>query len=222
VIPALVGKWLRPSEQLAFRSALAVVIVSVGLVAVGAGSAVAVEQVLSPPSPMYRLGSFVYEPPTAAGWRQLSSSPSTLELVYVEMVSDKQINSRAHVVVEASKVPVGAHVDGPEALARLSRDQQAEARRGSLVKKSGVSRVPGDSGFYAYTIASKLKGVDLMELFYVLLSGDRSEYVVLKLATREPDYKKTPYYIDIYGSLASFRFRPTGGNPGDDTGPTVP
>ncbi len=180
--------------------------------------AAAAEQVLRPPSPSYRVGGFVYGAPTGAGWRELSASPTTVELVYVEMVSAKKLNSRAHVVVEASKVPEGARVEGGEALARTSLEQQAAARADSLVAKSAVSPVPGDSGFYSYTISSKLKGVDLIEVFYVLLAADRSEYVVVKLATRDADYQTTPYYTDIYASLASFHVPSVGA----DARPAVP
>ncbi len=182
---------------------LAVVAGVVALV-VSAGDASA-QQVLNPLSGDFTVGTFNYSPPISDGWRELSKGPSGLELVYVEGLADGQINSRAHLVLESSKVPENAEAPDPEVLTRLSRDQQIEARKDVLVGKTDISRVPGDADLYRYTLTTRGGEITLIEAFFVLLARDRSEYVVAKLATREPDYEKSPYFPDFYGSLASLK-----------------
>ncbi len=163
---------------------------------------------LDPVAPKYTLGSWAYEAPQFDGWRQLASSTRTLDLVYAERVDDERINTRIAVTLGAFDIPEEARPTAdPALLAELSRRQQIKAREGQDLLFSAVEPVPGDNGLQTFSLVTRDgEGNNaLHESFYVALAADRSEYLVVQMATQEMDFAGQGYFQQFFASLASLR-----------------
>ena len=163
------------------------------------------------PQPEYTLGGFKYRPPQADGWRQMSLSPETLSLVYAERKSesDESINTHFGAAFEAHKIPDGVKVESPKQLAELSRTQISAAREADLVKAEDVQQVASNPDLYWYRLLvhSPIKGdPDGYEVYYVLTSPDRKQYLVIQGITKAQDYQNQVWFTQFYGSLATLKY----------------
>lgn len=161
------------------------------------------------PRPQYTLGGFKYEPPKADGWRQIVNTPNTLSLVYAEQKDEQTIETRFGVVIEVHDIPAETKVENVAALAELSRDQMAESRKADLVGVSPVEAVPSVENLYTYRLLvhSPVEGQpDAYEVYYVSMSPDATQYVVLQCITKTPEYGNEIYFLQFYGSLTSLKY----------------
>ncbi len=159
--------------------------------------------VLNAPLERYTIRSFRYSPPAGQGWRSTEMEANGLNFVFAERTVPGAINIRADITLEAFDVPAGSAVPSARALTELARGQQAAERKQSLVSSTEVSTVPGRQGLQTYSLVSKIGEVEIHEVFFVLLSPDRSSYLVAKFATKEPGYRDELYWAQFYGALSS-------------------
>lgn len=191
----------------------------VAAVLVGAGlppAAVAQDMMqLEEPAKDYTLGGFHYSPPQTDGWRQIANFRSSLSLVYATQKQnddgtvDEAINTDFGVAMEAHDIPENAIVDSPAALAATSLEQMAAARKSDLVGKSGIEPVPSIPDMYTYRLlvhAPKPEMPDAYEVYYVMMSPDRKQYLVIQCITKTQDYGGQLYFNEFYGSLASIKY----------------
>ncbi|RMD85881.1 MAG: hypothetical protein D6815_00985 [Candidatus Dadabacteria bacterium] len=173
---------------------------------------------LMPLAEQYEIGRFVYRPPATDGWRAVGQAPDELHLVYAEMLDQSDIAMRVDVVIHAFDVEDPSVVPDPPILARLSHQQQAAKRKGSLVALSNVEPVPGAENMYAFTLVSRGPKGDYFERFYVALAPDRTQYVVAKVTTDDPAYEQAPYWAPLVESMAGLKYRAPGGSGGAGQG----
>lgn len=157
--------------------------------------------------PEYRLGSFRYRPPMKDGWRQVTSEPSAMRLVYVESLGENTLNTRADLVAEAFPVPDPALVPSGLHLTSSGLSQQMEQRGDLLLGYTRISELESELETYSYTLAVKL-GEDKKryETFFVVLSPDKSEYLVAKLTIDEENYENLPFFVDSYDSIKAIDY----------------
>lgn len=162
--------------------------------------------VYAPIQDQYSLGGFAYEAPKTDGWRQVASDGNTLMLVYAETTGDEQINTRTQIEMQAFSAPPGAITGDVLWLTEQGHAQQVKERGDALVEFSKISPVSGGGDIMRYSLTSKIGGTEqLIEVFYVALAGDKSEYLVAKLSTKESDYATQPYVTAYEASLATLR-----------------
>ena len=170
---------------------------------------------LTVPAPEYTLGNFRYKSPQADGWRQMANNQIVLSLVYAQQKSAEDPDSLDilfGVTMEVSDIPESIDVEGAAALADLSRKQMAEARKDDIVGVSAIEAVPGVDNMFTYRLlvhAPVKEMPDAYEVYYVLLSADKKQYLVIQCITKAQDYGDQLYFMQFYGSLASFQ---TGGD----------
>ena len=165
---------------------------------------------LDVPKSQYTLGGFQYSPPQADGWRQIANMQSSLSLVYAERKSEETIETRFGVVFEAHDIPAETKVEGAAALAELSRTQMAEARKPDLVGLSPIEAVASVENLYTYRLLvhSPIQGdPDVYEVYYVMMSPDSKQYVVVQCITKTADYANELYFTQFYGSLATLKYK---------------
>lgn len=168
---------------------------------------------LVPPSAEYALGGFSYMPPKEDGWRQISRLPNGVSLIYAEQKAPDSIDTRFGVTLEAHDIPPGTKIENPAALAQLSRNQMAEARKTDLVAASPVEAVPSVPNLYTYRLLvhSPIKGdSDAYEVYYVMTGADNAQYLVVQCITKTQEYGNELYFNQFYASLASLKYAPTG------------
>lgn len=203
----------------AWRAAMGLALVQAMALLVGAGRAGAQGMMqLDVPAARYTLGSFTYEAPKADGWRQVANIQDSLALVYAEQKDEGAIDTRFAVTMEAHDIPENAIVEDAAALADQSRKQMAESHKDDLVGQSGVEAVPSIDNLYTYRLLvhSPVKGdPDVYEVYYVSLSPDKKQYLVMQCITKTQDYANEIYWTEFYGSLASLRYAPKGAAPVD-------
>ncbi len=202
----------------AWRAAMGLALVQ-AMALLGAGTAGAQGMMqLDVPAAKYTLGSFTYEAPKADGWRQVANIQDSLALVYAEQKDEGSIDTRFAVTMEAHDIPENAIVEDAAALADQSRKQMAESHKNDLVGQSGVEAVPSIDNLYTYRLLvhSPVKGdPDVYEVYYVSLSPDKKQYLVMQCITKTQDYANEIYWTEFYGSLASLRYAPKGAAPAD-------
>ena len=162
---------------------------------------------LAPLAAHYRIGRFDYVPPAGDGWRQVGLAPDEVHLVYAELPDAENVEFRLDLVIHAFDVEDPAAVPDAAALARISHQQQAAKRKGSLVAMSDVFSVAGGDQLYAFTLVSRSPKGDYFERFYVGLAPDRSQYVVAKATTGDPSYEQAPFWRPLQESIVTLRYR---------------
>ncbi|HXC51949.1 MAG TPA: hypothetical protein VN634_13760 [Candidatus Limnocylindrales bacterium] len=164
------------------------------------------------PSKEYTLGHFKYQPPQADGWRQMSVSPDTLSLVYAEKKSaedDAAINTLFGAAFEAHDIPDGVKIESAQSLGELSRKQISDQRKDDVVSADPVQAVSSVPDMYTYRLLvhSPIKGdPDGYEVYFVLTSPDRKQYLVIQGITKSQKYQDELYYNQFYGSLTSLKY----------------
>jgi hypothetical protein len=96
------------------------------------------------------------------------------------------------------------------ALAALSANQMAEARKDDLVARSPIEAVPTLDNIYTYRLlvhAPVKDQPDAYEVYYVALAPDKTEYVVIQCITKTPDYANELYFTELYASLATLKYQ---------------
>ncbi|HYB97867.1 MAG TPA: hypothetical protein VEC57_01920 [Candidatus Limnocylindrales bacterium] len=167
---------------------------------------------LDPIPPEYTLGRFQYTPPRHDGWRQIANSTQSLQLVYVEQTpGSDQINTKFGVVMEAHDIPAGTQIPSPSWLAELSRKQQADARKDEITGVSPILLVPGTTNIYTYRFLAKTPPgaaePDAYEVYYVTMSPDEKQYLVVQCITKEKTYENQLYFQQFYATLSSIRYQ---------------
>jgi len=178
---------------------------------------VATEQLtmLAPLEAHYRIGGFDYVPPTSDGWRQVGLASDELHLVYAEVPDAEKVQFRLDLVIHAFDVEDPATVPDAAALARISHQQQAAKRKGSLIAMSDVFLVAGGDQLYTFTLVSRSPKGDYFERFYVTLAPDRSQYIVAKATTDDPSYERAPFWQPLQESIVTLRYRSEAGEQGE-------
>lgn len=164
---------------------------------------------LDVPKAEYTLGGFKYSAPKADGWRQIANAQSTLSLVYAQRKSEETIETSFGATLEVHDIPADAKVESAAALAELSRTQMAEGRKADLVGLSPIEAVPSVENLYTYRLLvhSPIKGdPDVYEVYYVAMSPDSKQYVVVQCITKTQEYGNELYFQQFYGSLASLKY----------------
>jgi hypothetical protein len=157
------------------------------------------------PAPSYNLSGFRYVPPQADGWRQLSVDPAGAEFVYAETADGTTINTRCQVTMRAFPVPDPTKVEGVGQLGNASRQQQYDSRRDEVLGLSSAVPLAGSDLFtYSFVVKSPVNEDERgYEDYYIGLAGDKSEYLVVQLVTRDEDFRDQVYFSYLLGSLAS-------------------
>jgi len=167
---------------------------------------------LNAPMAEYKLGHFKYQAPQVDGWRQIANIQDTLSLVYIEQKpEDQKLDTRFGVAMESHAIPPGTVVEGAAALAELSRRQMVEARKADLVGMSAIQPIASIENLYTYRLLvhSPIKGdPDVYEVYYVIMSPDKKEYIVVQCMTKSQDYESQLYFQQFYGTLASLKYVP--------------
>jgi hypothetical protein len=159
----------------------------------------------------YTLGRFKYVPPLADGWRQIANAKESLTLVYAEQKTPETIETMFGVAMEAHDIPPETHVESAAALADLSRKQMAETRKAELVALSAIEQVPSIENMYTYRLLMRapVEGKpDAYEVYYVMTSPDKTQYLVIQCITKTPEYGNELYFNQFYGSLSSVKYTP--------------
>lgn len=178
---------------------------------------------LTVPAAKYTLGRFVYEAPSMEGWRQLANVRSSLSLVYAEQKEENVIETRFGVALEVHDIPANVTVPDAAALADTSRKQMAEARKADLVALSPIEAVPSIDNMFTYRLLVRAPlpdKPDAYEVYYVTLSPDKTQYVVVQCITKAQDYADQLYFLQFYGSLASLKYVP-GADGGAASAPAI-
>lgn len=191
-------------KHASFR-ALRLVATTAAIVGVwGASAGAEAVSVYGPVQPEYTLGAFTYKAPTTDGWRQVTSVGSHLVLVYAESVEGGQINTRAQIDVEAFSADPAQLVGDVLWLTEQSQAQQVKERGDKLVAFSRIGAVDSKPNMMSYALVTRIgESDDMYETFYVVLANDKTAYLVAKLATKEAEYRSTPYFSQFESSLAS-------------------
>jgi hypothetical protein len=179
---------------------------------------------LDVPAAEYTLGHFKYKAPKTDGWRQMSNVTASLSLVYALQPEPEKIDVRFGVGMEAHDIPAGAPVEDAAALAAVSANQMAEARKEDLVARSPIEPVPSIQNLYTYRLMvhSPAQGQpDVYEIYYVMMSPDKKQYLVIQCFAKEDDYANQIYFTEFYGSLASLRYDPNVGSAADPPKPAA-
>jgi hypothetical protein len=164
-------------------------------------------------APEYTLGGFKYTPPKTDGWRQMANVKQSLSLVYAQQPEPDKIETVFGVAMEAHEIPEGVQVESAAALAATSANQMAEARKADLVARSPVEAVPSIENLYTYRllVRAPVAGMpDGYEIYYVMMSPDKKQYLVIQCIAKVQDYGNQIYFTEFYGSLASLRWAPDG------------
>jgi hypothetical protein len=182
-----------------------------GMLAVLAISTTAAAQgvsVYAPVMPQYQFGEFEYTPPKEDGWRQVASSQSGFILVYAEQVPPDQINTRVQIEAEAFAVPDPRVIQGLMWLTEQGQAQQVKERGEKLIAFSKIRPLASSKNVLSYALVTRTGGEDVQEVFYVALAPDKTSYLVVKMTTKEPDYRQQAYFSQFEGSLASLVHKP--------------
>jgi hypothetical protein len=164
---------------------------------------------LDPPAAEYSFLNFRYSAPRTDGWRQMANVKSSLSLIYALQPEPEKIETIFGVAIEAHEIPEGAGVGSAAALAATSANQMAEQRKADLVARSPVEAVPGIENLYTYRlmVKSPVAGQpDGYEIYYVMLSPDKKQYLVIQCIAKNQDYGNQVYFQELYASLASIRY----------------
>jgi hypothetical protein len=167
-------------------------------------------------APEYTLRGFKYKAPATDGWRQMANVTGSLSIVYVVQPDPEKIETIFGVAMEAHEIPADVQVEGAAALAVTSANQMAEARKADLVGRSPVEAVPSIENLYTYRlmVRSPVAGQpDGYEIYYVMLSPDKKQYLVAQCIAKNQDYSNQVYFQEFYGSLASIRYVGSEGAP---------
>jgi hypothetical protein len=167
-------------------------------------------------APEYTLRGFKYKAPATDGWRQMANVTGSLSIVYVVQPDPEKIETIFGVAMEAHEIPADVQVEGAAALAVTSANQMAEARKADLVARSPVEAVPSIPNLYTYRLlvrAPVAGAPDGYEIYYVMLSPDKKQYLVIQCIAKVQDYGNQIYFTEFYGSLASLRYEPDGAKP---------
>ena len=171
---------------------------------VAAASAQGISTLTQMPA-QYSLEGFEYVPPQGEGWREITSSPSDLHIVYAERVDENAINTRLEFRAHASKVPDGATAPEPFALTMASFQQRKGERGDAVVASSNIEVLADTAGVYTYTLVTRLGDKDVFEVFYVLVAPDRTSYLAAKMLTQDTDYDSQPYFAPFLASLKTWK-----------------
>ena len=163
----------------------------------------------APIAPRYQLGDFGYKAPTADGWRQVTTAENMFILVYAEQMDGGQINTRAQINAEAYAIPDGA-ATGRDTLwlTEQGQAQQVKERGENLVAFSKITTVSANADVLSYSLVTKSQGVDIFETFYVMLAPPKTSYLVVKVTTKDIDFRTQPYFSQLEASLASLAHEP--------------
>ena len=165
--------------------------------------------VYAPLAPRYQIGDFEYVGPKVDGWRQVTSGESSFILVYAETVEADKINTRAQLNAEAFAIPEGAATGRDTMwLTEQGQAQQVKERGADLVAFSKITPIESNAEILSYSLVSKPGGVELYEVFYVMLAPTKSSYIVAKITTKDTDFRTQPYFGQVEASLASLRHAP--------------
>ncbi|MBI5506926.1 MAG: hypothetical protein HY899_19235 [Deltaproteobacteria bacterium] len=172
---------------------------------------------LDPLAKNYTLGGFRYEGPDADGWRQVANAADSLQLVYVEQLEEGKFNTRCHVIIEIDNV--APEFGKPEAagLAEAGRRQQMEKAKDKLAAVSPIAAVPGvvDTYTYRFLVHGPADlGKDFYQVYYVVLSPDKSQYVVMQVNVLDQDYENQLYFQQFYATLAKLKYQTPAGDGG--------
>jgi hypothetical protein len=170
---------------------------------------------LAPMAEEYQLGGFRYLPPPGDGWRQVGTSSDAFRIVYAEQLDEQRINTRLEVVAQTFEIPDPDMVSDALTLTRISQAQQVKERGDTLVAFSGIEKVGESPPVYLFTLVTKVMDSDVFETFAVSLAPDKSAYLVVKLSTREKEFKEAPYYQPFLASLDTLEF-PSAASDGDE------
>jgi hypothetical protein len=168
---------------------------------------------LEVPAAEYTLGRFKYNAPRTDGWRQMANIKSSLSLVYALQPEPDKIETVFGVVMEAHDIPPETNVENALTLAATSANQMAEQRKADLVARSPVEAVPSIENLYTYRLMVRAPVAgqpDGYEIYYVMLSPDKKQYLVAQCIAKSQDYGNQLYFTEFYGSLASLRYVPEG------------
>ena len=163
---------------------------------------------LSPMPPKYVIGGFEYVPPQGDGWRETSSSPDELRIVYAELIDADTINTRVEFWARAFEIEDPAQAPDGFRLALASFEQRKKERGDSLVAHSNIEMLGGSAGIFTYSLVLRVGDADAFEIFYVFLAPDKSGYVAAKFVSRDADYDQQPYFKPFLQSLSTLG-RPT-------------
>lgn len=163
-----------------------------------------------PPKPEYTLGGFRYKPPLFDGWRQLANATQYLQLMYIESPEEGKLDTRFAVIYEVHEIPPEAEVRDAASLAEISRRQMGEKRKPDLVGVSPIAPVPGTKvDMYTYRFLTKAPpevGHNVYEVYYVAISADQKQYLVIQCITKSETYENELYFQQFYASLADLTF----------------
>lgn len=197
----------------------------VGILIVVTMAATAIAQnmaIYAPVLPLYQIGDFQYRPPMVDGWRQITSTASTLALVYAETVASDQINTRMQVDAEAFAVPDPAMIQDLLWLTEQGQAQQVKERGDTLVAFSKITPVESNKDVQSYALVTRVGSEDFHEIFYVALAPDKTSYLVAKMTTKEPDHRQQIYFKQFEESLASLVHKRTDSSGSDKAAPSAP
>ena len=163
----------------------------------------------APVAPKYQLGDFAYKAPNSDGWRQVTTAENMFILVYAEQMAEEQINTRAQVNAEAHRIPDGA-ADGRDTLwlTEQGQAQQVKERGENLVAFSKITPVGSNADVLSYSLVTKSGGGDMFETFYVMMAPTKMSYLVVKVTTKDIDFRTQPYFSQLEASLASLQHEP--------------
>jgi hypothetical protein len=139
----------------------------------------------------------------------MANVKQSLSLVYAQQPEPDKIETVFGVAMEAHEIPEGVQVESAAALAATSANQMAEARKADLVARSPIEPVPSIENLYTYRllVRAPVAGMpDGYEIYYVMMSPDKKQYLVIQCIAKVQDYGNQIYFTEFYGSLASLRW----------------
>jgi len=211
----------RSSRKPGMVALLVAVAAAMPLVAVAQGMVV-----LNPMPSSYDLGGFTLSAPPIDNWREIQSSPTSLQAVYAERASDVDIKHRCHLLAESHPVDEPDYQGDTSSTAAAAWTQHTRLRGDALVAYTRVQPLEEAPHVYSFSLVVKVNGEDIQETFFVMLAPDKSEYFVAKLTTKEAQFREAPFYSPLTLALSTLRWRgdqsagekPAGENPASGSG----
>jgi hypothetical protein len=165
---------------------------------------------LNPIAPTYTLLGFVYTPPKTDGWRELTSQPDAVRIVYAEQLDPAQINTRADFTVQSFPIDAPAKVPDAITLTQLSMSQRLDEKKQEtateVVAISRPQQLVGEVPTFEYELRLKVNGEEVFEDYFVALAPDKSQYLAAKMVTKDKDFRELPYFKPLQDSMTALKF----------------